>query len=277
MKNQIYTLKASDGKTLFAQSWTADNDNKKLIILIHGLGEHSTRYESWANLFADKGYSMLTMDLRGHGRSEGKKGHAKSIDQLMDDIDLLYNKSNEVFPDYKKIFYGHSMGGTLVLNHIILRNRPVDAVIITSPWLKLVNEPTPWLHTITNILRKCIPALTVSNQLKPEQISHDPEIVKNYSNDPLVHDRISLSMFHIIYNAGYHAFRNVYKINYPFLLMHGSADTITSSKASEAYVRNTSKRIGFKLWDNQYHELHNEFIRLHVFDYIITWLSEYKL
>jgi acylglycerol lipase len=277
MKNQIYSLKAADGKMLFAQSWSPDIISEKLIILIHGLGEHSSRYESWASLFTDKGYTFLSMDLRGHGRSEGKKGHTSSIKQLLNDIDLLFNKADEFFPGYKKILYGHSMGGTLALNYVILRNRPIDALIVTSPWLKLVNEPSGMLLAITNFIRKFLPSLTISNGLKAEQISRDPEIVKNYASDPLVHDRISLKMFHEIYTAGYFAFRNIYKINYPFLLMHGTADSIVSPRASEDYVRNTSKRTRLKLWENQYHELHNELIRQDVFEYIITWLSEYKL
>jgi acylglycerol lipase len=277
MKNLAYTLIANDGKKLFAQSWVPDEDQKKLILLVHGIGEHSSRYEHWAALFAEKGYSVLSMDLRGHGKSEGKKGHAKSINQLLDDIDLLYDKANEIFPGYKKILYGHSMGGTLVLNHVIIRNRPVDAIIVTSPWLKLINEPSPFLISVTGFLKKLLPSLLISTRLKAEQISHDPEVVRDYERDPRVHDRISVKMFHEVYQGGYFALRNVYKINYPFLLMHGTADSITSPKASEDYVMNTSKHIRLKLWENQYHELHNEFIKQEVFDYIIRWLAEYKL
>lgn len=277
MNNQTFTWTASDGAKLFAQSWKAENDQKKLIILIHGLGEHSSRYDHWANLFNEKGYSFISMDLHGHGKSEGKRGHIKSLDVLMDDIDLIFKKSDELFPGYKKILYGHSMGGTLVLNHIIRRNRPVDAVIVTSPWLKLYNEPSAFLISFTGILKKIMPALAISNQLKAEQISHDPEIVRDYERDPLNHDRITLKMFHEIYQAGYHALRNVYKINSPFLIMHGASDTITSPKASEDYVLNTNKHTSLKIWANQYHELHNEFIKVDVFNHIISWLEEHKI
>jgi alpha-beta hydrolase superfamily lysophospholipase len=217
------------------------------------------------------------MDLHGHGRSEGKRGHIKSLEILLDDIDMLFQKSDELFPGYKKILYGHSMGGTLVLNHIIRRNLQVDAVIVTSPWLKLFNEPAPFVIRITGYLKKVLPSLTISNQLKAEQISHDPEVVRDYDRDPLNHDRISLKMFHEIYQAGYHALRNLNKINCPFLIMHGTTDTITSPKASEDYVLNTSNRTNLKLWNNQYHELHNEFIKEEVHSFIISWLDEQKI
>jgi alpha-beta hydrolase superfamily lysophospholipase len=277
MKNTAYTITTDDRKKLFVQSWVPEDDKKKLIILIHGLGEHSSRYEHWAELFTQKGYTFLSMDLRGHGKSEGKKGHTKSMDQLLDDIDLLLEKANEIFPDHKRIFYGHSMGGALVLNHIIKRNRPFDAVIITSPWFKLVDEPSPVVLKMVNIFHKIIPSLALSNRLKAEQISGDPEIVRDYATDPLIHDRITLRMFHEIYNGGHFAYRNVYKINYPMLVMHGKRDTILSYKASENYVLNTSNNIHLKLWENQSHELQNELIKKEVFEYIINWLAEYKL
>jgi len=277
MNYQNYSFLANDGVKLYAQSWKADSDQKKLVILIHGLGEHSGRYEHWAKLFNEKGYSFLTLDLHGHGRSGGKKGHIKSLDVLLDDIDLIYNAGNELFPGYKKILYGHSMGGNLVLNHVIRRNRSVDAVIVTSPWLKLYSEPSSLVLKITAFLKKFLPSLTISNQLKAEQISHDPEAVRNYERDPLNHDRISLKMFHELYQGGYHALRNVYKINCPFLIMHGTGDTITSAKASEDYVLNTSKKTHLKLWPGQFHELQNEFVKEEVHSYIIEWLSEHKI
>ncbi len=277
MNSQTYIWPARDGANLFAQSWKAENDQKKIILLVHGLGEHCSRYNHWAQLFNEKGFSVISMDLHGHGKSEGKRGHIKSLDVLLDDIDILFEKSDELFPGYRKILYGHSMGGTLVLNHIIKRNRPIEAVIVTSPWLKLYSEPSDIVIKITQFLKKFLPALTISNQLKAEQISHDPEIVRDYERDPLNHDRISLKMFHEIYQAGYHALRNVYKINSPFLIMHGTSDTITSPKASEDYVLNTSKRTSLKLWQNQYHELHNEFIKIEVFNHIISWFEENKI
>ena len=276
MNNQTYKWIAGDGTKLFAQSWNSKHDQKKLILLVQGLGEHCIRYEHWAQMFNEKGYSMLSMDLHGHGRSESKRGHIKSLEVFIGDIDILYNKSNELFPGYKKILYGHSMGGNLVLNLTILRNQRVDAIISTSPWLKLYEEPSPFLFKLTEYLKIVLPALTISNRIKPEQISHDPEVVQNFTRDLLNHDRISLKMFHKIYQAGYNALRNVYKINYPLLIMYGTGDTITSAKASEDYVMNSSKRARLKLWVNQYHELQNKFIKEEVIHILFPGLKNTK-
>ena len=108
-------------------------------------------------------------------------------------------------------------------------------------------------------------------------MSHDPEVARNCISDPLNHNKISLRLLYNIYDAGLYALRNVYKINYPFLLMHGTEDNITSPKASEDYVMNTTKRTHLKLWEGQYHELHNEVIYKDIFKYIIDWLAEYDI
>jgi len=270
---QEYHWVNQEGKKIFARSWMPDTGSDSVILFIHGLGEHSGRYAAWAELFVKSGYSFLIFDQRGHGHSEGKRGHTISFDSLLKDVDLLYDKSDELFPGKKKILYGHSMGGNLALNYIIRYNRPVEAIIITSPWLKLFKEPDYPTMLLSGILKHVLPFLTLSNRINPEQLSHDPAIVREYKNDPLVHDRISLKMFHELYNSGLFALRNVFKINYPLLLMHGSSDTVTSPKASETYLLNTNKKARFKLWDNQYHELHNELINKDVFKYITEWLT----
>lgn len=275
MTHQKYTWYTGDRKKMFAQSWTAEEDRKILVLLVHGLGEHSSRYEPWAGYFNQRGISFLTMDLHGHGRSEGKKGHIRSLEILLDDIDLLWSKADDLFPDYKKILYGHSMGGNLVLNYIIRRAKLPDALIVTSPWIKLFDEPSPNLLLLTKKLQKILPSLTISNRLKAEQISHDPEVVKNYEKDPLNHDRISLTMFHELYEGSYNILRNIHKINAPLLLMHGSGDTITSPAACEMFDSFTSRQTTVKIWPGQFHELHNEFIREEVHTFIISWLEEF--
>ena len=277
MIHKTYQWKTRDKKLLHATSWKPDKEANKTILMVHGLGEHCGRYERWAGMFVEKGFNFLCFDLRGHGKSSGKRGYARSIDSLLDDIDLAIQKSKRLFKDSKLILYGHSMGGNLVLNHVIRRNYPVVALIVTSPWLKMAKEPSQPVISLTKFLSKVMPSVTFPNGLDLEHISHDPEIVRSYANDPLNHNKVSARLFTEMYQGGYHALRNVYKINYPFLLMHGTEDRITSPRASENYVMNTCSRTQLKLWEGQYHELHNELIYQEVFDYIIDWLKKYDL
>lgn len=277
MQHQEYEWTSKDSRKLFGQSWSPEKEGDITIMMVHGLGEHSGRYQRWAELFVEKSYNFISVDFRGHGRSEGKRGHARTFERMLDDIDVLIRESAKIFPGSKLVMYGHSMGGNLALNHVIMRNYPLDALIVTSPWLRLTRPPSDPVLVMAGILNRVIPSLQIPNGLNPDDISHDPEVVRHYTKDPLNHNRISLKLFFELYNGGYHALRNVYKINCPFLIMHGTGDNITSHKASETYVLNTNNRTHLKLWEGQYHELHNELIYKDVFQYIINWLSGYKL
>ncbi len=277
MKHETFSWISGDKKDIFAQCWRPDTDTDKSILFVHGLGEHSGRYHHWAERFTQNGYNFLAVDLRGHGRSDGKRGHTKSITYLLDDIDLMFSNADRLFPGSRLILYGHSMGGNLVLNHVITRNPNVDALIVTSPWLRLYKDPSYAVIVLSSLMKRFYPSLSVKTPIKADQLSHNPEVSKLYTGDPFVHNRISLRLFFDLYNAGLFAQRNVYKINHPFLIMHGTADTITSAKASEKYVLNTGRQTRLKLWEGLYHELHNEQISDEVFSYIINWLKEYNL
>jgi len=266
-----------NNRTIFGQCWKPEKESHKTILFIHGLGEHSGRYTRWAHLFVEKGYNFISFDLRGHGKSGGKRGHIKSINAVLKDIDFLFSKAKRLIPDSKFILYGQGMGGNLVANHVIKNNYPLKAVIITSPWLKLFNEPPYAFYNIVFFLQKIFPKLTISSGLNADQLTHDTEIVREYLRDPLVHNRISLRLFKEIHESGIYASRNIYKINPPLLIMHGSEDTITSISTSKNFVMNTSRKIHFKPWEGLYHELHNEFNYQEVFDYIIHWLRSHKL
>jgi acylglycerol lipase len=277
MNYNTQILTACDRKKLNVHFWTSEVESAVTLIMVHGIGEHGGRYHSWAELFVSKGYNFVCPDLRGHGKSEGKRGHVKSMNDFLNDLDTVYEVVKNKFPGSRIILYGHSMGGNIALNHVIGRNRPIDALITTSPWLKLTTEPPAILVMMSNILNRILPFFTLSNKIDTDTLSHDPEVVRNYIKDPLNHDRISSRLFHTATEGGLNALRNIYKINCPYLIMHGTADAITSYKASEAYVMNTSSRTRLRLWEGQYHELHNEFIRDDVFNYILAWLREFKL
>lgn len=277
MKHHQYDWYSKDGRKLFGQAWQPEVVGNVTIMMVHGLGEHSGRYERWAGLFVENGYNFIAVDLRGHGNSEGKRGHAKSLDKLLDDVDILIRETEKIFPDSKKVLYGHSMGGNLALNHVIIRNHPLDALIVTSPWLSLTNPPNQFVIQLAEFLKKFFPGLLLSDGLNADDISHDPEVIRKYEKDPLVHNRISLKLFSEVYKAGYFALRNVYKINSPFLIMHGTQDQITDPKSSENYVLNTNHNTHLKLWEGQYHELHNELIYKDVFNFILDWLKSYNL
>lgn len=267
----------ADRQKLFVREWLPEKDPKAVILYVHGLGSHSGRMEHWAERFAEKGIAFVAYDQRGHGKSDGKRGHPKHVKKLIEDTKMMVGSLRDSFPDIPVILYGHSMGGNIAINYVISETRTADALIASSPWLKLTNEPPKFLAKIVHFLVPIAPGLAISNGLDHNDISSDKEECVKYTNDPLVHGKISLGLVSSIFDSGLNALRNVYKINCPFLLMHGTADNICSPKASEEYVMNTSDRTRLKLWEGAFHELHNEPNRDEVFDYIDSWLNEIKI
>ena len=276
MSHKTYTWNLGRKKWLYAHSWESDLKSKETILLVHGLGEHSGRYDEWAKLFNAKAYNFLSFDLPGHGKSYGKRGHITSMETILTHVDFAIEKAQQLFPGNKFILYGHSMGGNIVLNHAIKRNYPFIALIVTSPWLRPIYKPSFLDLAFISAAQNIFPSLTFNVPFKPAEMTHDLNRVTLYKEDPLNHGKISIRLYREMTKASETALKNLYKINHPLLLMHGTADPITSYKASQNYVFNASHRTQLKLWEGQYHELHNETNRLEVFEYIIQWLDKVK-
>src|SRR5690349_10378484 len=155
-----------DGLKIFAQGWEPDARAPKAVIcLVHGLGEHTSRYAHVAEAFGRDGYAMFGFDLRGHGRSEGSRGHFSSIEAVMQDIDLLFEETRKRYPGLPLLLYGHSLGGILVLHYALKRKPNVKGVIATSPGLHTALENQPAKLLAAKVLGAVIPAVSLPSGL----------------------------------------------------------------------------------------------------------------
>jgi acylglycerol lipase len=277
MKHQDYDWLSKDNKNIYAQSWAPDHNPSAVINIIHAFGEHSGRYQKWAGLFVEKGMAVLASDLIGHGKSFGKRGYIKNYQVFLDQIDLQLQKSAELFTDTPRILYGHSMGGNLVINYAMSKDSPVNAIIASAPWLRLVYDPPGYMLLFSRILRPIFPSLTIKAGIDNTYRSHDLTISERLKEDPLLHRRMSLQLFYEVSRKAQYAMKNIYKINRPLLIMHGSSDRWTSHEASIDLATNTSRLTRLKIWDGFYHELHNEIGYMDIFNYIIDWLTEMNI
>lgn len=273
MKTKSFTLKTIDGLRLFALELTQEKNIHAVILFVHGFAEHSAMYESWAQRFMDKGYAFLGFDLRGFGRSEGKKGHIDRFQQYLDDVDRMIQYAKEKFPGKPLILYGHSMGGSIAINYALRKSHDLRVVIATSPWLRLSVNVGWLLKILVKIAHRIMPKFSRKAGLDINQLSHDPKVKEAFNKDPLVHQNLTLRTFTQVNKYGKHALDNAGKLDKPMLLMHGSGDKITSHKASRAFASQNNK-VHYKEWEGLYHELHNEFEKEEVFVYILRWLED---
>ena len=272
MKTREWGWESMDGLEMFAQSWEPDEAPRAVVCLVHGLGEYSGRYAHVGRAFVEAGFILTGFDVRGHGKSGGPRGHTPSYDALMDDIDVFVHLVAGRYPGLPRFLYGHSMGGNFVIN-FALRCRPeVVGVIATGPWLKLAFQPASSKVTLGKIMNNILPGFSQASGLDTRALSHDPEIVKAYENDSLVHDKISARMFLNVFESGLWALDHAAEFPLPLLLMHGGADSITSPDASRQFAASAGDKVTLRIWDGLYHEIHNEPEQDEVFAVMVDWM-----
>lgn len=273
MKSSEWNFRTSDDLQLFAREWVPERKPKAIVCLVHGLGEHCGRYTHVGEALCKGGYVMLGFDLRGHGRSEGPRGHTPSFEQIMKDMDGYLEEAEKRFPGHSRFLYGHSLGGILVLNYALRRKPTLAGVIATGSGLRTALEKQKMKVTFAKVMGRLLPKMTLPSGLDPNTISQNPDIVQAYINDPLVHDQISLGMARNLMEAIQWAFAHAPEFPVPLLIMHGVEDRLGFKEGSQEFADLVKKDCTLKLWDGLYHELHNEPERADVFKYIIDWMD----
>ncbi len=271
-----FNFQTKDNLKLYAQAWKSDQNPKAVICLVHGHGEHSGRYEELAGRFNKRGLAFCGFDLRGHGKSEGKRGHSPSYPYFIDDYIRFQNEVRKLFPDTPVVLYGHSMGGSIALVMLLRHSVNVNAAIVTSPWIKLAMTPSAFKVGLAKAVRNILPGLVQSTGLDANSISQMSDEVKAYTSDPLVHDKISVATFTCVYKAGLWILNNASKLQTPLLIIHGTGDKITSHNASVEFVEKAGELAQIKLWEGLYHETHHEKEREEIFNYIMSWLDKFN-
>jgi alpha-beta hydrolase superfamily lysophospholipase len=274
MKHFEWTWYTADKTRLYAQSWQPDGAAVGVVCLVHGLGEHSSRYAHVAAALGEAGYVTLAFDQRGHGKSQGARGDAATYDEQMDDIKRLLAEAGERYPALPRFLYGHSMGGNLVLNYALRRRPSIYGVIATGPWLRAAFDPPAWRVRAGRVLYKVRPALSQPSGIDVTAVSRDPAVVQAYRDNPLIHDKISLRMYFSGYDAGLWALERAAEFSLPLLLMHGGADRLTSAAASREFAAKIQDGCTYKEWDGLFHEIHNEPEQQQVFAAMIDWLGQ---
>jgi alpha-beta hydrolase superfamily lysophospholipase len=268
-----FNIKLKSGQVLRGIIQSPGENARAVIVMVHGLGEHIQRYEYWSQLFRNEGIAFTGVDLPGHGRSEGKKGHVSSYKAIDEMITIMLDSCRKTFPGIPVYLYGHSLGGGIVLNYLLRFNPAIKGAIVTSPWLRLSFQPPKSKVILASVMKNLIPGLVQSSGLNVSHISHDEIVVGKYNNDPLTHDKISVSLFAGAMSAGKYSLEHASELKIPTLLLHGSEDLITSPEGSREFAGKTGKVV-VKIWEGGYHELHNEVFKDVVFRYIMDWIDK---
>lgn len=264
-------LSTQDGLALHFSRWEPEDAPRAVVYLIHGLGEHTGRYAHVAESLNRAGIACRGIDLRGHGRSEGPRGHTPSLERLLDDVSLMIGGNTRIRPTF---LYGHSLGGTLALEYGRLRPEGLSGVIVSGAWLRLRFAPPRYKLALARLLPKFAPGMALASGLDVQALSRDKSVVEAYVNDPLVHDRITAQLGAIMLTSADDLLAHPASFRLPLLMMHGEQDGLTDPGASRTFFEGAgSSDKTLKIWPGLFHEIHNEPEQAEVIAEIASWLE----
>lgn len=265
-------IKTFDKINLYRRNWLAQGQEIGKIALVHGLGEHSGRYDQVSTFLNKRGYSLYSFDLRGHGKSEGKRGDTPDFNAFINDLDVFL-ASIPNFWDTPHFLYGHSLGAILVTAYELKRKPDLTGLICSGIALHNALEGQTLKLTMVRTLGNLLPHVTLASGLDPRMLSRDPLVVKNYTDDPLVHDRTSLGFASEMLKTITWIWENGKDIRSPMLLMHGGEDRLAYPSSSTELAQLIQSDRTVKIWDGLYHEIHNEPEKEQVLEFLVEWIN----
>ena len=268
------TFVTPDHLTIYHQAWRPDNDPKAVVMLLHGLAEHSGRYAHVAQTFSDAGYAVHALDHRGHGRSSGKRTYVKNFGQSQADILQFRRLVEQQHPGRPLIVLGHSMGGNLALGHVLDHQAGVRGMALSAPALAAGASLSPAKIKLAKLVGKIAPGLR-PEALSADAISHDPAVVAAYVADPLVFNgKMTAGVAAALLEAMERFPDRFGELRLPVLLQHGTADQladIAGTRALEAGAVNAT--VTSHYYDGLYHEIFNEPEQAAVLGDTVAWLD----
>lgn len=252
-----FELVCPDGVKLYAWAFEAEHP-RAAICVAHGLGEHGDRYAKFAQAMNQDGISVYVHDHRGHGRNVKKKsdrGVARMRDLERDHVTMIEKVRKET--GLPVFLFGHSLGGCIGLFTALNAQPELAGVIITSPWLKLVNPPPKALFSIVSEIAGAVNRITIPNGIPASALCHDAAVCAAYEADVLNHDCIGLGLAGDANRAAQWILDHPERLRAPLLLCHGAEDPVCSVEGSHAFAAKASG-VRFVEFPNAYHEIHNE-------------------
>lgn len=269
---ELSDLRTRDGLRL-ATAFQQATPEVARVVLTHGMGEFSGRYPHVMSHLASRGISCAAYDLRGHGRSEGKRGGLRRYRDFLEDLDAVFHRFDQ--PDTPTFLYGHSLGGQITANYLASFSPSAAGAILASPWLKLAFRPPWWRLALAVAAARILPGITQTSPRIELNLSRDTAWLESLKHPTLTHRRISAGMFFALQRGAAAARHASGNIRLPLLLMHGEADKVTSAASSRAFfdaLPSADKQ--FKPWPEMRHETHNEIGREDVIATVANWILQ---
>lgn len=257
----------TDGFTQLRRHWPADSPRASLLI-VHGIGEHSGRYEHVGAFLAERGVDTLAYDQRGFGQSGGRRAFVKSFDQYLDDLEVLLTERRAL--GVPVIVLGHSLGGLIVTTYLVSDRPQPDLAVISAPALEA--EVPAWQKAVAPVLGRLLPKQHIPSKIESELLSRDVAVQQAYVDDPLVIAGATAGLGNELFTTMKSTAASLDRIRVPVYVLHGAEDRLVPPSASEALGRLPG--VTRKVWDGLRHECMNEPEQADVLGAIVEWIDQ---
>jgi alpha-beta hydrolase superfamily lysophospholipase len=259
---------------IYYQAWLPEGEAKAVLLVVHGLGEHSGRYKNVVDHFVPLEYAVYGLDHIGHGKSEGKREIVARFEDFTDTLTIFYKLVTGWQPGKPVFLLGHSMGGLIATCYLLDHQADFKGAVISAPAIKIAESITPTTITLSKILSKLAPGMGML-ALDASNICHDPQVVSAYVNDPLVfHAKTPARLAAEMLRGMLRVDAEVSKISLPFIVVQGSEDKLVDPRGAQMlYDRASSTDKTIKVYEGLYHEVFNEPERARVLADVETWLT----
>jgi lysophospholipase len=276
-----------DGLKLFAAHHLLSNPRGRVVIL-HGFAEHLRRYDKLVAELMDAGFACHLFDLRGHGRSEGRRGHVSRFPEYLDDLDFFVRETTQRVSSTSDttdarveqgleaplFVLAHSLGGLIVLNYVLHRPRVFDALAVSSPFLAPAFKLPPLAKEVGAIAAYVMPTFSLKSVIQPDWLTRDGSIVTAYKQDPLVSSTVTTGWWQAVRDAQAQVLERAGEIRTPALFLLGDADRLADWRHSRSvFERLGSLNKRLQVYPGFFHEVLNELGREQVIKDLISWFT----
>lgn len=275
LRTESCWLRASDGALVHFDVRDGGAVTSGVIVTVHGLGEHLAKYDEWTRAVLSAGWHAAALDLRGHGRTPGRRGDFEFA-SLVADLERFVEVVVERYPDAPVLLVAHSLGALVTLSYAM--DGPHDAVrgaVVSNPPLGLVDPPSSWFRSLVRVLDKVAPRLPLPRRSDPARLTRDPERRRALAEDPLRHERITPRALAGIGRAIERVRDGAPEVELPLLVLLAEQDRVVDVSAVAAWAgRAGSDDVTVMRIAGGFHELLNDLGRQATFEKILRWCDD---
>lgn len=261
-------------KLYYRQRWP-EKPPRALVVGVHGYAEHGRRYDEIEDLLVGNGFAFRMMDNRGHGYSQGRRGHINRFDEFVEDLHAFVADLRERNPGQRVFLLGHSNGSLISIRYALKYQDELAGLVLSGAALRAA-VPVPKIELmLMPVISKYLPAMMFNAHLDPAGLSHDPEVVRKYADDPMIYRVISGRFAAEMFGAMADSLKRASEIRIPTLMMHGAEDPACDPAAAKEFF----ERLGaadktLHVYPGMFHEVFNEVGKERVLADMTSWMNQ---